>query len=371
VAYITSKPDRGSYDEPGIMASLPTTMRAWRYTDASGGLERSMQLVDEPIPSAVSHPKSDHEVIKVHAMSLNPGDYKMAERSAILGALMSWALIRTPATPGLDFAGTIASGSREGTRVFGTQAWLYQNGTLAEYTQAMKKVLMEIPDGMSCEHAAALGTGIVTAYISLVPFVRGRKARQRVFVNGGSGGVGTFTIQVAKLLGCHVVASCSTRNVELCKSLGSDEILDYMTVEGRDIGKELSRRVREGTLQPFDLVIDIVGHDIDLHRKSDGFVKEGGQFILIAAMDETWAGVWSMAQSWLRPRWLGGSNTAWKFLLAYQDEDIVKEIQSWLAAGKIRIVVDDTFQFEDAPKAVAKLKTGKARGKIVVSSIAG
>jgi NADPH:quinone reductase-like Zn-dependent oxidoreductase len=351
------------------MASLPKTMRAWRYTDASGGLEKSMQLVDGPIPSAVSQPKSDHEVIKVHAMSLNPGDYKMAERSAILGAVMSWALIRTPATPGLDFAGTVASGPREGMRVFGTQAWLYQNGTLAEYAQAMKKVLMKIPEGMSFEDAAALGTGIVTAYISLVPFVRGKQVGQRVFINGGSGGVGTFTIQVAKLLGCHVTASCSTRNVELCRSLGADEIFDYMTVEARDIGNELSRRVREGTLEPFNLVIDIVGHDIHLHRKSDGFIKDGGQFVLIAAMDETWGGIWSMAQSWLRPRWLGGARSAWKFLLAYQDEEIVKEIEAWLAAGKVRIVVDETFPFEDAPKAVAKLKTGKAQGKIVVTSV--
>lgn len=328
-----------------------------------------MRLVEEPLPKALTQLNPDHELIKVHAMSLNPGDYKVAERQVLLGRIMAWALIRRPATPGLDFAGTIATGPREGTRVFGTLGWLYQNGTLAEYTQAMRSVLAEIPEGVGFGEAAALGTGVLTAYNSLVPFVRGKDAGQRVFINGGSGGVGVFAIQIAKILGCYTVVSCSTRNVELCKSLGADEILDYMTLEGRNVGTELSRRVKQGTTDRFDLVIDNVGHDVNLHRKSEGFVKDDGHFLLIAAMDEDFSGVWSMFQSWLQPRWLGGTKVRWSFTITYQNEAIIEEIRGWVAKAKLKIIVDEEFSFNDAPKAVAKLKTGKATGKVVISGM--
>lgn len=353
---------------------LPETMRAWRYTTPLRPLETSMQLTTNTLPPNFIPPPAGHELVKIHAMSLNPGDYKLAQNEALLGSVFGWLLIKKPATPGLDFAGEIAVGPRQGVRVFGTLGMPNQYGTLAEYALVKDEVLADVPEGLGWEKAAALGVGAVTSWVALVPFLRARMKKAgkvRVFVNGASGGVGTFMVQVAKALGCHVLVSCSTRNVQLCEDLGADEVVDYMTLEGKDVGRELGRRVREEGMERFDLIVDNVGHDVALHQKSDMFTKADGRFLLVALMDENWSGIGSMLQSWLRPRWLGGARTPWKFVMAYVNKEIMEDIRDWVAAGKVKSVVDEVFGFADAAKAIVKLKTGKAQGNIVVSGMHG
>jgi NADPH:quinone reductase-like Zn-dependent oxidoreductase len=343
--------------------SVPRTMRAWRYTSARGGLENAIELVDAPIPSTWRKRKPGWELVQVESMAFNPADYKLPETP-----WLSWLLTPKPAIPGLDFAGKGVGGALDQKRVFGRLDLPYQHGSLAQFVLAKSEGVAELPEGVSFEDAAALSTGAMSAYRTIVPYIRPGRG-DRVFINGGSGGVGTFSIQIAKLLGCYVVASCSDRNVDLCKSLGADEVINYTQVDAGDVGTELVRRVREGQLQPFDLAVDNVGHDPGLHSKSEVFLSNSGVFVLLAAMDGSLAGISSMLSSWLRPQWLGGVPRKWKFVLAYNDPQAMAQIRDWVAEGKLRSIIDETFSFEDAPSAIKKIRTGRARGKVVVTGI--
>lgn len=349
---------------PNEQNDIPKSMRAWTYSTVRDGLERAIQLVEEPFPAEWRQRKPGWELVEVHSIALNPADYKIPETP-----WLSWLLTPKPATPCLDFAGTAVGGPLGQKRVFGRLDHPYQHGSLAQYVLAKSDGIAEMPHGLSFEDGAALGTGAVSAYQSIVPFVK-QGAATRVFINGGSGGVGTFAIQIAKLLGCFVVASCSSRNVELCKSMGADEVLDYTSLEDGNVGLELGRRTHDGSLKEFDLVVDFVGHDILLHRKSEGFLREDGLFVLLAAMDSNLAGIRSMLSSWLLPTALGGVRRKWKYVLASNDAKAIDQIRDWVATGKLKPVIDQTFAFEEAPRAFTKLRTGRARGRVVVTDIA-
>ena len=145
-------------------------------------------------------------MIHVHAAALNPVDYKLAELP-VVGRMA----IPKPATPGLDFAGKVVHvGSncelKVGQMVFGKLEPKQQFGTLGEYIIGSKAGTVPLPDGISVEEAATLGVCGLVTYQCLAPNV---KPGDRVFINGGSGGTGTFAIQIAKALGCYVSTTCS------------------------------------------------------------------------------------------------------------------------------------------------------------------
>ena len=144
--------------------------------------------------------------------------------------LLSWLAIPKPAIPGIDIVGRIvkpANGSSLKTDqlVFGAaSASALAGAGLAEYAAVPSNGVVTVPSGMDLIDAASIPVAGLTAYQSIIPHV---KPGSRVFLNGGSGGVGVFAIQIAKAVDCHVTTSCSTTNVELCKSLGADEVIDY------------------------------------------------------------------------------------------------------------------------------------------------
>lgn len=182
------------------------------YDSARDGLEKSIKLVeDTALPFKQTLPK-DAILVKVHYMSLNPGDYKIAE----LG-ILARALVSIPAAPGLDFSGTVAQ-TGEAVSAFSVGQEVYgrvdpnQYGTLGEYICASVDGCAALPEGVSLKDASCIGTGGQTAYQCIVPNV---KEGDKVFINGGSGGTGVFGIQIAKAVGCHVTTSCSGKNVEL------------------------------------------------------------------------------------------------------------------------------------------------------------
>ena len=185
--------------------NLPTTMRAWQWNTCTTTLESALTLnPSAPLPS---RPLAAGEcLIRVHAASLNPVDYKLAELP-IVGRMA----IPKPATPGLDFSGVVAkagSGSslKVGQRVFGKLEPKQQLGTLGEYIIGSKAGTVPLPEGVSFEEGATLGVCGLVTYQCLV---RNVKKGDRVLVNGGSGGTGTFAVQIAKTLGCEVVTTCS------------------------------------------------------------------------------------------------------------------------------------------------------------------
>lgn len=189
--------------------SLPTTMRAWQWSTCGTALEEAIELKDSvPLPTSKRPLAAGESLIQVHAAALNPVDYKLAELP-VVGRMA----IPKPATPGLDFAGRVVQEGPDcnvkvGQMVFGKLEPKQQFGTLGEYVIGSKAGTVPIPSGVSVEQAATLGVCGLVTYQCLAPNVR---AGDRVFINGGSGGTGTFAIQIAKALGCHVTTTCSGR----------------------------------------------------------------------------------------------------------------------------------------------------------------
>ncbi|KAG6358901.1 hypothetical protein INS49_012421 [Diaporthe citri] len=300
------------------MASAPAkAMRAWLYSSASGGLHKNLALsatAAHPRPQSPPSLSKDELLVRVRAAGLNPIDYKIAE----LPYAMSRAMISVPASPAMDFAGTVVA-----------------HGPSVEF-----------PTQASCP---------TSRVASLLP---GGASPFRVFINGGSGGTGTFGIQIAKLLGCHVTASCSAQNVELCRSLGADEVLDY--TEGDLVGTLKAKG------QVFDLVVDNVGSSPrDLYSACGEFLKPSGQFVQVGA-GMSMADMKLMTSRMMLPSFLGGGSRKFSLAVAKNKHEDLARLGEWIAAGKIKVVVDEVFEFEDAPKAYEKLRTGRARGKIIV-----
>jgi NADPH:quinone reductase-like Zn-dependent oxidoreductase len=332
-------------------------MKAWQYADIRPGFIQSLCLNDDA--KNPPHPESGQVVIEMLAASLNPADYKIAE----IWPVLSRILFPRPMTPGLDFCGRVSelpssgkSSLKPGQLVFGRLDLPGRYGCLGQYALAPLTGVVPLPPGVGIDQAASLGTGAITAYQSIVPYV---KKGDRVFVNGGSGGTGIFAIQIAKIMGCTVVVSCSGANAQLCRDLGADDIIDYRSV---DLLKDLASRG-----QVFDLAVDYVGSIFELHRESEHFLKPEGTFVLVAATDHTWGGVANMMKSWLLPGFLGGPKRRWKYVLAKNDLEQMTRLGNWIAEGKLKTVIDSEYAFEDVPKAFERLQTGRTRGKIIVN----
>lgn len=347
-------------------------MRAWLYSSATGGLHKNLTLSStaaHPRPQSPPSLSKDELLVRVRAAGLNPIDYRIPE----LPFSMSRAMISVPASPAMDFAGTVvAHGAgvefpvKAGDSVFG-RLDPGRFGALGEFVVAKSSGCAGLPAGVSPEHASAVGSVGMAAFASIVPYVPenlsasspsgGGGAPFRVFINGGSGGTGTIGIQIAKLLGCHVTTSCSSRNVELCRSIGADEVLDYTK------GDLVAALKAKG--QVFDLVVDNVGSPSDLYSTCGEFVVPDGQFVQVG-MGMSMADMRSMTSRMLLPAFLGGGSRKFSLAVAKNKHEDLARLGEWIAAGKVKVVVDEVFEFEDAPKAYEKLRTGRARGKIIV-----
>jgi NADPH:quinone reductase-like Zn-dependent oxidoreductase len=187
--------------------NVPTTMQAWQWSQCTDTLENALSMNHSaPLPTSKRPLAIGESLIQVHAAALNPVDYKLAELP-VVGRMA----IPKPATPGLDFAGKVVQVGPEcnvkvGQMVFGKLEPKQQFGTLGEYIIGSKAGTVPLPDGIDAEQGATLGVCGLVTYQCLAPNV---KPGNRVLINGGSGGTGTFAVQIAKALGCHVTTTCS------------------------------------------------------------------------------------------------------------------------------------------------------------------
>jgi len=358
------------------MAS-PKTMKAYQHSGGSGGsggMDKAIRLVDNlPIPQvpALDNPTKPSVLVAVSAVSLNPADYKIPE-SRLLTAL----LLHKPSTPCLDFTGRIVQlpqpstsgssaskdleGLKLGDLVIARHSWFFAHGALAQYSLAQPNGLVKLPEGVTPEQGAALGTAGLTAIQSLQPWLR---RGDRVFLNGGSGGVGTFSIQIAKLLGAeHVTVSCSGANAQLCRDLGADEVVDY---RAGDVVGQL-KAVAEKVGRPFDHIVDNVGNLSRVFEESEAYLREGGTYVQVAGSADSVGAIVAMVRRTLLPTWLGGVNRKWTSMIAKNDNEALGKMAGWIAEGKLKVIIDSEYSFEDADKAFAKLKSGRARGKILI-----
>ena len=338
-------------------------MKAWRYANGitaktlAGKLESSIAVdTTAPAPDMTMLTK-DQVLVEVISAALNPADYKIPE-SDWFGRLFG---LGHDAQPGVDFSGRVVSRDTrntayvEGQLVFGSLTKASKYGTLGQFIIASISELAAIPAAVSVDHAAALGTSAGTSYKSLL--AGGIKPGCWVFVNGGSGGVGTYTIQFAKILGAaKVVASTSTANVDLVRGLGADEVIDYKKT---DVLGELRRLG-----QVFDIAVDNVGTPRDLYAQSRSFLKGNGTYVQVAAnptIGDMWSILINMAQSMLVKR-----QRTFRFVTDKGTSDDYALFGRWAAEGKLRPVIDGTFGFNDVPRAYTKLREGRARGKFIV-----
>ncbi|KAI1358712.1 hypothetical protein F5Y08DRAFT_332904 [Xylaria arbuscula] len=340
-------------------------MRAWVYSKAGKSLASALTLNTAARRPPVPLP-ADRLLVRVTHMSPNPADHKIPE----MGHLASLALTRSfTATPGMDYAGIVEEvgakltttnkpSYKPGDRVFGTVDKT-AFGSLGEYIQPTANGCVPLPPSVPLADAATLGTAAQTAYQTLVPYVRPGQGDE-VFVNGGSGGVGTFAVQVAaKVLGCKVTTSCSARNAELCASLGATTVLDYTST---DVTAALKARG-----QVFRLVVDCVGGSpADLYAAANDYMVPEGTFVQIGG-DFSPSALAATASRAMWPSFLGGGKRSYKFhVLATKHEDLA-HLAQWLQEGKIKPVIDgDVYPFEEAPKVFEKLQTKRTRGNLVV-----
>lgn len=340
-------------------STTAATMKAWQYHTSTGPLESNLILEPSAPMLPSPHPHKPEMLVHIHSMALNPADYKFAE----LGFLTS-AAISLPASPGMDFSGTVVSIGlpspltalqfKPGQKILGRVAPT-QFGTLGEYVLVGYEACAALPEGVSSEEGAAIGTAGLTAYQCIKPHV---KVGDKVFINGGSGGTGSFGIQIAKALGCHVTVSCSTSKIERCKELGADAAIDYTAT---DVTAKL---VEEGLV--YALVVDNVGSSPeDLYVGANKFLLPKGRFVHVGGAANM-ANAKTMLSRKLIPGFLGGGSRPFEIFTTKDNGENLKQIAQWVAEGKVKVPVEQVFEFEDAPKAIELLKKGKCAGKIVV-----
>lgn len=327
-------------------------MKAAAWDGNAGGIQKHIKVINSwPLPKNAKNLPKDHTLIRVSHATLNPVDYKVPELPLV------GRFVFPKGIPGLDYSGTVVESTlshlKPGESVFGSVA-PPNFSTMGEYIIASKEGCVPVPDGVQLKDAATLGIAGLTAYQTLAPFI---KSGDKVFINGGSGGVGTFQIQIAKILGCHVTATCSGPNVELCKSLGADEVIDYRT---EDVVQTLTRKG-----QQYDLILDNVFNGAEIYWSSHKYLKPEGRYVTIAGSAQ-FSTIKNILSIFLWPSALGGGQRKFQFVTCAANATQYAELAKWLAEGKMKAVIEREYDLEQAGEAYERLKTGRTRGKLVV-----
>ncbi|WOL04186.1 chloroplast envelope quinone oxidoreductase [Canna indica] len=322
------------------------TMRAVQYSRYGGGAA-SLEHVEIPVPS----PKKDEVLLKVEAVAINPVDWKIQN-----GVMRPILPSKFPFAPGTDVAGEIVEvgpgvdGFNPGDKVVSGLS-LGKAGGFAEFAAAPANTTVQRPPEVAAAEAACLPIAAVTALQALKHIATkfdGTGEAANVLVTAASGGVGTYAVQLAKLANLHVTATCGGRNIDLVKSLGADEVLDYKTPEGNSLKSPSGRK--------YDLVVHCTTGiawssfepNLAAHGKVIHLTPGAGSIVQYAFKMLTFS------KKKLVPLLASVNREDLKFLV-----DLVKE-------GKLRTVVDSRYELSKAEEAWAKSMEGHATGKIIL-----
>lgn len=303
--------------------------------------------IEKPIPA------TNEVLVRVKAAAVNPLDWHYMRGTPYILRLLGGGL-GAPTNPrlGVDFAGTVeavgaaVTGFKPGDEVFGGA-----KGAFADYvTVDAERAVAHKPANVSFEQAASVTIAGTTALQALRD--KGKlEAGQEVLINGASGGVGTFAVQIAKALGAEVSTVCSTRNLELVRSIGADHAFDYKREDYTQSGRQ------------FDLIIDMVGnHGLLANRE-------------VLTPEGTYVGVGGTVGDWIGPLtgpikamaltpFVGQEFTG--FLAQLRQDDLVF-LADLMAEGKLVPVMGSRFSLEEVPEAIRHSEGGHARGKIVIA----
>lgn len=325
-------------------------MKAFVYTDYGSPDVLQLRDVKKPVPN------DDQILIKVRAASVNPLDWHFLRGTPGIARAMGMGL-RKPKNPrlGVDLAGDVESVGKNvtqfkpGDEVFG-QKW----GAFAEYVcvRADREIVLK-PANLTFEQAASVPVAAVTALQGLRD--QGKvQPGQKVLINGASGGVGTFAVQIAKSFGADVTGVCSTRNMELVRSLGADHVIDY-TKEDFTSGE-----------QRYDVILDNVGNQpLSGFKRAlnpngicvmigGGGPNDGG---LIGPMDRP---VKALLMSPFMSQKMG------MFMADVTKRDLTI-LGDLMQTGKVTPVIDRTYPLDQVPDAMRYLEEGHARGKVIIT----
>ncbi len=331
--------------DDSLSAAADDRMQAVRYSCYGGPEVLNFATVERPVPA------SNEVLVRVRSAAVNPLDWHYMRGSPYFMRLGSGIGAPTDSRLGVDYAGTVEAVGSDVTRFApGDSVFGGRNGAFAEYVVVPEdRGITHVPAGVSYEEAAAVPIAALTALQALRD--KGRvEAGDRVLINGASGGVGTYAVQIAKALGAEVHGVCSTRNVELVRSLGADRVWDYK----KENYTESDER--------YDVIIDMVGnHSIGANRK---VMQDDGIFVMVGGPGGDWFGplagpLSAMVQSPFVSQEL-------VLLLAQITQDDLRAVADLMAAGKVRSVIDRRYDLSQVAEAIRYSESGRARGKIII-----
>jgi len=309
----------------------------------------TVEDIQKPTPA-------DNEVlVKVRAAAVNPLDWHyMRGKPYIMRMEAGLGLPRNPRV-GVDFAGTVEAIGKDvkqfkpGDEVFGGKF-----GAIAEYVSvAEDQSLVLKPANLTFEQAGSVGIAAITALQALRD--RGQiQPGQKVLINGASGGVGTFAVQIAKILGAEVTGVSSTRNVEMVRSIGADHVIDYTAEDYTRSGEH------------YDVILDNVGNrSLSDNRR---VLSRNGKYVLVGGGGPDagpWIGVFAgpikaLVLSWFVSQDLG-------MFMADMNQKDLTILSDLMQAGKVTPVIDRSYRLDDIAEAMSYLEEGHARGKVVIN----
>jgi len=311
----------------GACTKAPAAMRAARIHAAGGPEALRIESVPVPVPAV------GEVLVRVYYASVNPVDWKLQERGRL----------PFPAIPGGDFSGeviAVGSGVTDfacGDLVAGSVDQTERSGSYAEYLTAPSTEIVRKPAAFTMAEAAAYPTVAVAAWRYLIQAADVQRG-ERVLVQGGAGGTGSVIVQIAKARGAYVIATASSENREYLLSIGADEVIDYRATRVEDV------------VHNVDVVVDTVGGDTLI--RSEQVLRDGGRLVTLVGSVP--------AQICDRRRVACPATPPWDV------QGGLDAIAPLIAAGKVRINIDQTYPLDAITQAQEHNRSGRTRGKVVV-----
>jgi NADPH:quinone reductase-like Zn-dependent oxidoreductase len=301
--------------------------------------------IEKPTPG-------DGEVlIKVRAASVNPFDWHFMRGTPYF--VRAIAGLRKPKITGLgvDVAGQVEAVGRNVTELKpGDEVFGGCRGAFAEYVCTSASALVTKPRNVTFEQAASVPVAAYTALQALRD--KGHtQAGQKVLINGAAGGVGTFAVQIAKSFGADVTGVCSTRNVDMVRSIGADRVIDYTQADFTKSG------------QRYDVILDAVGnHSLSAFRR---VLNPGGTYIMVGGSGGPWIGPLARSiRAFVLSRFVSQNFLG---VLAKGSKEDLTIMRQLMEVGKVTPVIDRRYRLSEVPEAIRYLEEGHARGKVVIT----
>jgi NADPH:quinone reductase-like Zn-dependent oxidoreductase len=319
-------------------------MNAWIHCEFGGPATLRIAVLEKPVPS------DSQVLVRVRAAALNAADWHEMRGTPYIARFSMGLRKPSEIRIGVDFAGTVESVGRSVTAVKpGDEVFGARTGAFGEYVTVRESRVVPKPPNVTFEQAAAIPVAAITA-LQGVRDHGGVGLGTTVLVNGASGGVGTFAVQIAKALGARVTGVSSARNVELVRGLGADQVIDYTTTDFTTLPER------------YDVIIDNVGnHPLGAMQR---VLKPGGTYVMIGGPAGTWIDPIPRVVGTRLRSWFGDQKL--RFFIAQLNHADLMTLSELVASGKVTPTIDRTYPLAELPEAMRYIETGRARAKVVL-----